>query len=205
MASSGSVKVQKPAPDFKCTAVINGEFKGRKKPNHPKSFFFFSFLLFFYINLRELHLLTSQIFFSFFLFTELSLNDFTSSKQWLILAFIPMAWTFVCPTEIIAYSDAVDKFAERNARVVFASTDSEFSLLAWDSASRKDGGLGGVKIPLLSDKNMRISREYGVLLEEEGVALRGLFIIDGQGIVRQVCSSDKSWGKIVILGVGISD
>lgn len=97
-----------------------------------------------------------------------------------------MAWTFVCPTEIIAYSEAADKFAERNARVVFASTDSEFSLLAWDSASRKDGGLGGVKIPLLSDRNMRISREYGVLLEDEGVALRGLFLIDGQGIVRQV-------------------
>lgn len=69
---------------------------------------------------------------------------------------------------------------------MFASTDSEYSLLAWTNTSRKDGGLGPVNIPLLSDKNHSLSKDYGVLIEEEGVALRGLFLIDPQGIVRQV-------------------
>lgn len=93
----------------------------------------------------------------------------------------------MCPTEIIAFSDRSADFAARNAAVVFASTDSEYSLLAWANASRRDGGLGGVKIPLLSDKNHRLSKDYGVLIEEEGIALRGLFVIDPNGVVRQVC------------------
>lgn len=97
-----------------------------------------------------------------------------------------MAWTFVCPTEIIAYSDAIQQFQARGASVAFASTDSEYSLLAWASASRKDGGLGSINIPLLSDKNHKLSKAYGVLLEDEGIALRGLFLIDPNGIVRQV-------------------
>jgi peroxiredoxin (alkyl hydroperoxide reductase subunit C) len=92
----------------------------------------------------------------------------------------------VSPTEIIAYSEAAKQFEERGAQVVFASVDSEYSLLSWAGTARKDGGLGSVNIPLLSDKNHKISRAYGVLLEEEGVALRGLFIIDPKGVVRQV-------------------
>jgi peroxiredoxin (alkyl hydroperoxide reductase subunit C) len=97
-----------------------------------------------------------------------------------------MAWTFVCPTEIIAFSERAADFAARGASVVFASTDSEYSLLAWTNASKKDGGLGKIEIPLLSDKNHSISKDYGVLIEEEGIALRGLFLIDPNGIVRQV-------------------
>jgi peroxiredoxin (alkyl hydroperoxide reductase subunit C) len=97
-----------------------------------------------------------------------------------------MAWTFVCPTEIIAFSDRAADFEARGASVVFASTDSEYSLLAWTNASRKEGGLGPIKIPLLSDKNHQLSKDYGVLIEEEGIALRGLFVIDPNGVVRQV-------------------
>jgi len=108
-----------------------------------------------------------------------------------------MAWTFVCPTEIVAFSDAVHQFAERNASVIFASVDSEYSLLAWSNTSRKDGGLGGCKFPLYSDKNHRVSRAYGVLLEEEGIALRGLFIIDPKGIVRQITINDLPVGRSV--------
>jgi peroxiredoxin (alkyl hydroperoxide reductase subunit C) len=99
-----------------------------------------------------------------------------------------MAWTFVCPTEIVAFSEAASQFASRNTQVVFASTDSEYSLLAWTNTSKKDGGLGKVSIPLLSDKNHKLSRDYGVLLEDEGVALRGMFLIDPTGILRQVCA-----------------
>lgn len=117
---------------------------------------------------------------------EISLTTYTSTKKWLVLGFVPMAWTFVCPTEILAFSDAMAQFRARGAEVVFASTDSEYSLLAWTNTSKKDGGLGPVQIPLLSDKNHQLSRDYGVLIDEEGVALRGMFLIDPQGIVRQV-------------------
>lgn len=86
----------------------------------------------------------------------------------------------------MAFSDAMPQFRVRGAEVVFASTDSEYSLLAWTNTAKKDGGLGPVQIPLLSDKNQKLSRDYGVLIEEEGVALRGMFLIDPQGIIRQV-------------------
>jgi peroxiredoxin (alkyl hydroperoxide reductase subunit C) len=123
---------------------------------------------------------------------EISLTTYTSTKKWLVLGFVPMAWTFVCPTEILAFSDAMPQFRARGAEVVFASTDSEYSLLAWTNTSKKDGGLGSVQIPLLSDKNHQLSRDYGVLIDEEGVALRGMFLIDPQGIVRQVRTKNLS-------------
>ncbi|KAI9778258.1 MAG: cTPxI [Geoglossum umbratile] len=108
-----------------------------------------------------------------------------------------MAWTFVCPTEIIAFSDAASQFASRGTSVVFASTDSEYSLLAWASTPRKSGGLGSVNIPLLSDKNHSLSRDYGVLIEEEGIALRGLFLIDPRGLIRQITINDLPVGRSV--------
>ncbi|KIW07605.1 uncharacterized protein PV09_01555 [Verruconis gallopava] len=131
------------------------------------------------------------------LFEEISLTTYTAQKKWLLLCFIPMAWTFVCPTEIVAFSDAASQFASRNTQVVFASADSEYSLLAWRNTSRKDGGLGEVSIPLLSDKNHRLSRDYGVLLEDEGIALRGMFLIDSQGILRQITVNDLAVGRSV--------
>lgn len=117
-----------------------------------------------------------------------------------------MAWTFVCPTEIIAFSDAVPQFTARGASVVFASTDSEYSLLAWTNTSKEDGGLGQVQIPLLSDKNHQLSKDYGVLIEEEGIALRGLFIIDPQGIIRQVgkfLHSDAIRASMLIVRISV--
>lgn len=128
---------------------------------------------------------------------ELSLTAYTSTKQWLVLGFVPMAWTFVCPTEILAFSDRAADFAARGASVVFSSTDSEYSLLAWTNASKRDGGLGKINIPLLSDKNHSIAKDYGVLIEEEGIALRGLFLIDPNGIVRQITINDLPVGRSV--------
>jgi alkyl hydroperoxide reductase subunit AhpC len=117
-----------------------------------------------------------------------------------------MAWTFVCPTEIIAFSERASDFAARGASVVFASTDSEYSLLAWTNASRKDGGLGKINIPLLSDKNHSLSKDYGVLIEDEGIALRGLFLIDPAGVVRQVsgiaCGGACGTGNHVVAQAG---
>lgn len=95
-----------------------------------------------------------------------------------------MDFTFVCPTEIIAFSDRIAEFKALNTAVIAASTDSEFSHLAWVNTPRKQGGLGEMKIPILADKTKKIARDYGVLIEEDGVALRGLFIIDPKGIVR---------------------
>lgn len=105
-----------------------------------------------------------------------------------------MAWTFVCPTEIIAFSERTADFTARNTSLVFCSTNSEYSLLAWTNTSRKDGGLGKVGFPLLSDTNQRISRSYGVLIEDEGIALRELFLIDPFGVVRQVREFGRAWG-----------
>ncbi|KAK7731412.1 cTPxI [Botryosphaeria dothidea] len=138
-------------------------------------------------------------------FEELSLSDYTSKGQWLVLAFIPMAWTFVCPTEIIAFSDAVEQFRQRGVSVAFASTDSEYSLLAWSTVARKDGGLGSINIPLISDKNHKLSKDYGVLIEDVGVALRGLFIIDPKGIVRQITINDLPVGRSVDEAVRLID
>ncbi|ODV92551.1 hypothetical protein CANCADRAFT_30677 [Tortispora caseinolytica NRRL Y-17796] len=128
-------------------------------------------------------------------FEEISLEQYKG--KWVLLAFIPMAFTFVCPTEIIAYSEAIEEFKKRDCEVLFASTDSEYSLLAWTNVARKDGGLGPINIPLLSDRNMSLSKDYGVLLPEEGIALRGIFLIDPKGVLRQVTVNDLPVGRSV--------
>jgi peroxiredoxin 2/4 len=128
-------------------------------------------------------------------FEDISLEQYKG--KWVILAFIPMAFTFVCPTEIIAYNDALEKFRERGTEVLFASTDSPHSLLAWNTQEKKAGGLGNVSIPLISDSTHSLSKDYGVLIEEEGIDLRGIFLIDPQGIVRQVTINDTPVGRSV--------
>uniref|UniRef100_G3MMI1 thioredoxin-dependent peroxiredoxin n=2 Tax=Amblyomma TaxID=6942 RepID=G3MMI1_AMBMU len=128
-------------------------------------------------------------------FKELSLSDF--SGKYLVLFFYPLDFTFVCPTEIIAFSDRAEEFKKLNTEVVAVSVDSHFTHLAWANTPRKSGGLGGVNIPMLSDLNKTISRDYGVLLEGPGVALRGLFIIDPKGIVRQITINDLPVGRSV--------
>ncbi|VVT46015.1 uncharacterized protein SAPINGB_P001004 [Magnusiomyces paraingens] len=129
------------------------------------------------------------------LFEEVSLEQYKG--KWVVLGFFPLAFTFVCPTEIIAFSEAAAQFKERNAEVLLASTDSEYSLLAWTNVARKEGGLGQIDIPLVADTNHSLSRDYGVLIEEDGVALRGLFIIDPKGTVRQITINDLPVGRSV--------
>jgi len=90
-----------------------------------------------------------------------------------------------CPTELVAFADATPKFSELNTVVLGVSCDSKFSHLAWTQQDRRQGGLGpDFALPLLADKTMKIARDYGVLLEEDGIALRGLFIIDPKGVLR---------------------
>lgn len=128
-------------------------------------------------------------------FVDIKLSDYKG--KYLVLFFYPLDFTFVCPTEIIAFSDRVDEFRSIGCEVVCASVDSQFTHLAWTERSRKEGGLGQMKIPMISDLTKQISRDYGILLEDQGVSLRGLFIIDGKGILRQATVNDLPVGRSV--------
>ena len=104
-------------------------------------------------------------------FKTVSLGDY--KDKWKVLFFYPLDFTFVCPTEITAFSNAMGKFRELSTEVIGSSVDSHFSHLAWIKQPRNQGGLGNVEFPLLADLNKDIARRYGVLLEEQGIALRG--------------------------------
>ncbi|HUU83414.1 MAG TPA: peroxiredoxin [Phycisphaerae bacterium] len=127
---------------------------------------------------------------------SLKWNELHEDK-WLVLFFYPLDFTFVCPTEIIAFSDAYDRFAELGAKVAAVSVDSQYSHLAWVKTARSEGGLGKVTFPLIADLNKEIARKYDVLLEGAGVALRGLFIIDPKGVVRHATINDLPVGRNV--------
>ncbi|KAL2302753.1 LOW QUALITY PROTEIN: hypothetical protein Nmel_010201 [Mimus melanotis] len=128
-------------------------------------------------------------------FKELTLDDFKG--KYLVLFFYPLDFTFVCPTEIVAFSNKANEFRDVNCEVVAVSVDSHFSHLAWINTPRKSGGLGKMNIPILSDLTKQISRDYGVLLEGPGIALRGLFIIDPNGIVKHLSVNDLPVGRSV--------
>jgi peroxiredoxin (alkyl hydroperoxide reductase subunit C) len=113
-----------------------------------------------------------------------------------VLFFWPLDFTFVCPTEIVAFSDAASKFAERNTQLLGASIDSQFTHLAWTRTPRTEGGLGKIEFPMIADLTKQISRDYGVL-NDGGVALRGLFLIDSKGVVRHLLVNDLPLGRSV--------
>jgi len=113
------------------------------------------------------------------------------------LFFYPLDFTFVCPTEIIDFSDRSDEFRKIGCEVVAASVDSKFSHLAWVQTPRNKGGLGTMKIPIIADLNKTLSASYDVLMENDGHTLRGLFIIDGKGVVRHITMNDPPVGRNV--------
>ncbi|CAB1349879.1 unnamed protein product [Coregonus sp. 'balchen'] len=123
---------------------------------------------------------------------QLSLLDYRG--RYLVLLFYPLDFTFVCPTEVIAFSEHVEEFRAVGAEVVACSTDSQFTHLAWINTPRKQGGLGLMKIPLLSDITHQIAKDYGIYMEDLGHTLRGLFIIDSVGVLRQVTLNDLPVG-----------
>jgi len=128
-------------------------------------------------------------------FNELTLSEYKG--KYVVLFFYPLDFTFVCPTEIIAFSDRVGEFKERGAEIIGVSVDSHFSHLAWRNTPRKKGGIGDVQYPLVADLDKSISRNYGVLLEKPGIALRGLFLIDKEGILRHITVNDLPLGRNV--------
>ncbi|KAH6625557.1 thioredoxin-like protein [Boeremia exigua] len=121
-----------------------------------------------------------------------------SDAPWLLLLFIPAAFSFVCPTEVIAFQTCYEEFQERHCSIAFISVDTKHSLWHWQNVPRQYGGLGNIEIPLLSDATHKIGRDYGVLFEEEGVCLRGMFIIDGQGLVQQITLNNLTVGRSVL-------
>ena len=129
-------------------------------------------------------------------FSNYKLSDYRG--RWVILLFYPLDFTFVCPTEVLSFSNAADELHELNCEVFGISVDSQYVHKAWVDTKREDGGLGGsLKYPLLSDINKRAARDYGILLEDQGVALRGLFLVDPNGIVMHSTINNLSVGRSV--------
>lgn len=119
-----------------------------------------------------------------------------SEGRWLVLFFYPLDFTFVCPTEILAFSDRLDAFTAAGADVVGVSVDSKFTHLAWTEKPREEGGIAGLRYPLVSDFNRELAASYGVLTEG-GVALRGLFVIDPDGVVQHATINNLAIGRSV--------
>lgn len=130
------------------------------------------------------------------------LNSEQYKGKYTVLLFYPYDFTYVCPTELIAFSDAIEEFKAVNTEVVGISTDSHFTHLAWIRTPRTQGGVGKLKFPLVADVSKKISKSYGVLVEDEtddmfGASLRGLFIIDEKGIIRSFTINDAAVGRSV--------
>ncbi|MEK6941112.1 MAG: peroxiredoxin [Nanoarchaeota archaeon] len=122
--------------------------------------------------------------------TKVSLHDFKG--KWVVLFFYPLDFTFVCPTEIKGFQSKLNKFKEANAIVIGASTDSEHSHKAWFERDMPE-----VKFPVLADTAHTLSRDYDVLIEEKGIALRGTFIIDPDGILQYKVISNLNVGRSI--------
>ncbi len=125
-------------------------------------------------------------------FKEIKLSDYKG--KYVILFFYPLDFTFVCPTEIIAFSTSMDEFKKRNTEVLGVSIDSHFSHLAWRNMDRKKGGLGNIAYPLVADVNKKITYDYGVM-HEAGIAFRGLFLIDKEGVVQHQLINNLPLGR----------
>ena len=128
------------------------------------------------------------------------MEDLTLSSyrgKYVCLFFYPLDFTFVCPSEILAFNKALDQFRSRNCEIIGVSVDSQFTHFAWKQTPVEKGGIGDIQFPLVADLNKKISLSYGVLLEDMGVSLRGLFIIDKEGIIRHALINDLPLGRSV--------
>jgi len=127
-------------------------------------------------------------------FAQITLSSFRGKN--VVLFFYPLDFTFVCPSEILAFNKKLDEFKKRNTEVIGVSVDSKFTHLAWKNTKLEDGGIGNIQYTLVSDLNKNIAREYGILFGE-AVALRGLFLIDTKGVIRHAVINDLPLGRSV--------
>lgn len=132
-----------------------------------------------------------------------SLENFKG--QYVLLFFYPLDFTFVCPTELHAFQEQLPAFEARGVQVMGCSVDSAFSHAAWQQIPRSSGGIAGIEYPLLADLTKSIARAYGVLNEKEGIAYRGLFLIDTSGIIRHMLINDLPLGRSVDEALRIID
>jgi len=128
-------------------------------------------------------------------FKSIKLSDYRG--RYVVLFFYPLDFTFVCPTEVTAFSDRYAEFSNLNTEVFGISVDSEFSHLAWIQTDRKSGGVGDLNYPLVSDIKKEISAAYNVLDPSSGIALRGLFIIDKDGILQYATINNMAFGRSI--------
>lgn len=117
--------------------------------------------------------------------------------KWLVMFFYPLDFTFVCPTEIRGFNTRLGEFEALDAAVLGVSVDSVFCHRAWINTPVEENGLGGLGYPLASDMTKQVSRDYGVLVEDKGVALRGLFIVDPEGVLRYQVICDLNVGRSI--------
>lgn len=127
-------------------------------------------------------------------FGQITLSSFQG--KYVVLFFYPLDFTFVCPSEILAFNKKLDEFKKRNCEVIGVSVDSKFTHLAWKNALPEDGGIGKIQYPLVADLNKAIAKSYGILFGES-VALRGLFLIDTKGVIRHSVINDLPLGRSV--------
>ena len=137
-------------------------------------------------------------------FAEKSLTELRGGK-YAVVFFYPLDFTFVCPSEIIAFDKKLDEFKKRNCEVIGISVDSHFTHLAWKGTPVNKGGIGNVQFPLVADLTKKIAEEYGVLLPDAGVALRGLFLIDKEGVIRHALINDLPLGRNVDEAIRLVD
>jgi peroxiredoxin (alkyl hydroperoxide reductase subunit C) len=135
-------------------------------------------------------------------FDKISLKSLRG--KYVLMFFYPLDFTFVCPSEILAFNHRVDALQKRNCELLGISVDSVYTHLAWKNTPVNQGGIGNIRFPLISDLAKKISRDYGVLLED-GVSLRGLFLIDKEGIVRHQLINDLPLGRDVDEAIRIVD
>lgn len=127
-------------------------------------------------------------------FEDLQLSSFRG--KYVVLFFYPLDFTFVCPTELIAFDRKLDEFKKRDTEVIGVSVDSAFSHLAWKNTPLNEGGIGNVQYPIVADLNKQITRDFGILFND-AIALRGLFLIDKAGIVRHAVINDLPLGRSI--------
>lgn len=125
---------------------------------------------------------------------DFKLSDYKGKT--VVLFFYPLDFTFVCPTEIIGFDNSIEEFEKRDVQVIGVSVDSQFSHFAWRNTDRKQGGIGEVRYPLVADLSKKISSDYGVLINGS-IALRGLFLIDKEGVVRHQLVNDLPLGRSI--------
>lgn len=127
--------------------------------------------------------------------SNFSLENFQG--KYVVFFFYPLDFTYVCPTELHAFQDRYQEFQERNAEIVACSVDSCYTHLAWLHTPKSKGGIEGVSYPLVSDLTRSIAEDYGVLIPEEGIAMRGLYILDKENVIRHQVVNDLPLGRSV--------